>query len=310
MFKHLLRDNNQLQIIYFELKVLEKYFNNPQYSIFYNDYSGTIYSKHEGLSNNLIIQHFGISYNKDTKKRAIGILSNILVDLPKKEQAYWYSYLLDNQDNYIINIGLYKNLILGEWIDEISIYVAILMEIHYINKMCGEMELPPMFKTEYPINTSNKDLRPSHYHVLLYPTRDNYYQFIITLEKLVVDNLNYKTFVETGIGVNSITREKENGEFKGTLILLEEWLSINIKNQDIDSLVIKDLKHLRKIRQKPAHQLYTNSYDEDFFDKQNSLVNSTYKSLRNIRLLITNHPYAKNIKIPKELYEGNKIIQY
>ena len=41
----------------------------------------------------------------------------------------------ENQQDYLINEGFYKNLILGEWVDEVSIYDAILDEMIVINKM-------------------------------------------------------------------------------------------------------------------------------------------------------------------------------
>ena len=83
------------------------------------------------------LKNFGLAYNKREEfDRAIVTFADDLIKLPPKMQSHFYSYYLDNQDDYYPNEGFVKNLILGEWVDTISIYQALTMELHYINKMC------------------------------------------------------------------------------------------------------------------------------------------------------------------------------
>jgi hypothetical protein len=70
------------------------------------------------------------------------------------------------------------------------------------------------------------------------------------------------------------------------------------------------LKNLRKIRQKPAHELYANIYDEKIWIDQKKLMHNVYSAVRAIRLLLANHPLARHAKIPEVLFDGKHIVQY
>lgn len=315
IFESLFSKNDILKPVYFNMEVLERYFKNPQYIISYSDYRGSIYLRDEYCSNDLdeyeYIKDFGIAYNKKDKNlRALVTFADDLVKLPIKVQGIWYTYMLDNQKDYIPNEGFVKNLIYGEWVQNISIYQALLMEMHYINEMCKGMELKPMFKEEYPFNSSDIDDRPMHYHNILLPTRDSYYNFVNTLEKLVINNINHKTFINDSLLIKGIVRNNEYGQPKGTLLMLEEWFGKNVRGADIKNNVINPLRDLRKLRQRPAHELYQNEYDQRIWKDQEDLMFSVYTAIRNIRLLMANHPLAKSIKVPDVLFSGKNIVSY
>ena len=78
----------------------------------------------------------------------------------------------------------------------------------------------------------------------------------------------------------------------------------------VEKEILTPLKKLRKLRQKPAHQLYNNVYDEKIWTDQKVLMHNTYSAVRNIRLLFANNPFCENIEVPKVLFDGNKIVQY
>lgn len=40
------------------------------------------------------------------------------------------------------------------------------------------------------------------------------------------------------------------------------------------------------------------------------MMKNTYTAVRMIRLLLANHPLAKDVEIPKILFEGKNIVQY
>ena len=93
--------------------------------------------------------------------------------------------------------------------------------------------------------------------------------------------------------------------------MMSEWLKQNIRtNEDIDELIINPLKSIRKIRQVPAHEIYSNQYDKSLFKKQNEMILETYKAVRSIRLFFANYPGNRSIKIPEYLITGEKIRVY
>ena len=128
---------------------------------------------------------------------------------------------------------------------------------------------------------------------------------------MVVHNISYKTFQKSASYIFKIERKDEFGKDKGSLIMFAEWLNKNIRTQEnITETIINPLKNIRKIRQKPAHELTANKYDISLNQKQVDLMNETYASIRGIRLLFSNHPLAKNVEVPEYLISGKDIVNY
>ncbi len=303
-----LAEQDYWKLIYFDVHVLEKYFANTKYSINYSGYRGSIALKDEYAKENEdyeYIKNFGLaSCKNDSNKRYIVCFAEELSKLPFKIQAYWYHFLIEEDKTLYPNSGFVTNLIQGEWVKEISTFEAVLMEMHFINIMCENMQIPKMFKQEYDYQSSNFEALPTRYHIVLCPTRDNYYNFINTFEKLIVNNIEKNTFLTDAPSIKKEKVEGDNRQNKGTLVLLEEWLNKNTIGVNSDEIV-KPLKHLRKIRQKPAHELYENDYDEKIWSDQKTLVEETYLALRTLRQLFANHPNNDKIEINKELYNGD-----
>ena len=307
-------NGNHFKVVYFDIHVLERYFNNPKYHIFYSGYRGKISVKDEYYiesNGNEYVKNFGLAYDKkDSNKRALVAFASDLSKLSNKAQAHWYSLMYDESDNYYPNNGFIKNLIHGEWVDDISIFDAMLMEMHLINSMCSSIGITNFFREEFSSNSMNKQDKPINYHIILLPTRDNYYSFINTLEKLIINNIQTQTFTDNGRLIKSVEGKTDEGFNKGTLVLLGEWLAQNNNSDLVEKEILTPLKKLRKLRQKPAHQLYNNVYDEKIWTDQKVLMHNTYSAVRNIRLLFANNPFCENIVVPKVLFDGNKIVQY
>lgn len=310
-----------LKPVYFKIDVIERYFKDPKYLIDYSDYRGSIalddsYFDSDNLDDYEYIKDFGLAYSKISHfKRAIVIFADDLIKMPAKVQGYWFYYLIDKQKDYFPNEGFVKNLIYGEWVEDISIYQALLMELHFINKMCEAISITPMFREEYSYDGSSQNQRPIAYHNILMPTRENYYSFVNTLEKITTSNINIKTFLCSPSTIKKVdgTYIDESGTTrnKGSVMLLSEWLGLNIVgNPNIQSYIIEPLKRLVKLRQTPAHKLYKNEYDETIWNDQNELIRNICKAIRYIRLLLANHPLSKAIVIPEYLYDGKHIRIY
>lgn len=308
-----------LKPVYFSIEVLERYFDDPKYLVFYSDYRGSICLKDEYATDDdyEYIRDFGLAYKEDdTNERAVVTFLGDMLKLPYKAQCYWYSYLLDQQDMYFPNEGFVTNLIRGEWVDNISIFQALTMELHYINEMCMAIGLPGMFREEYPSDSPVQNDRPNNYHVILLPTEERYYNFVITLEKMTTSNINIDTFLTTVQGeryipsINSIERLDDQGKPKGSVTMLVEWFKANVHGADIDKDIKLPLRELIKQRQTPAHVNYPNKYDKSIWTRQNNLIQSIYVAIRNIRLLLANHPKAKSVKVPDVLFDGEHIAIY
>ena len=152
---------------------------------------------------------------------------------------------------------------------------------------------------------------PEGYRNIFLPSLKNYYDFILVLEKMLVHNISYKTFQKKTPYIISVERTDERGKDKGSLVMFDEWLNKNISTkEDMSELIIKPLKNIRKIRQKPAHELTSNKYDISLYKKQIDLMNDTYSAIRAIRLFFSNHPLTKNIEVPEYLITGEDIISY
>ena len=314
-FESIYSEKNYLKPVYFDIQVLERYFEDPKYLIFYSDYRGSIVIDDEYATDDSerleYLKDFGLAYKKgDFYDRAIVTFAGDLIKLPSKMQGHFYSYYLENQDDYYPNEGFVKNLIYGEWVENISIYQALTMEIHYINEMCSSIGIPKMFLKEFPSDTSLFNEKPSDFHVLLMPTEKKYYDFVITLAKMITDNLNINTFLTSACLIKPIEREDEDGKIKGSLTLLAEWFNQNTRLANIDDDIKLPLRELIKERQTPAHKIIENKYDKSYWKKQNDFMQKVYVAVRNIRLLMANHPMCKNIMIPDYLYDGKHIKSY
>ena len=68
--------------------------------------------------------------------------------------------------------------------------------------------------------------------------------------------------------------------------------------------MINAFKEIRKERIKPAHKIEDDTYDKSYFKLQKDLVYNSYKSIRCIRLILTNHPKAKSYNPPEWLQKG------
>ena len=214
--------------------------------------------------------------------------------------------MLPNQENYYINSSFYKNTILGQWTDKISVYDAILDEMKLINKLCNNMKLPKLFKIEF--SNESYEERPDYYRMMFLPTLKNYHDFVMVLEKMFVDNINVDTFKAKGVGLKTVNPYDKKGK-KASIRMFSEWLDLNIINGDMKP-IIQVLKDIRKERQLPAHKIIENEYSKEFYKKQDELIKKVYRSMTCIRLLLSNHPVNRNIKIPSDLKNQENIVLY
>jgi hypothetical protein len=307
------KGEKQFRIIYFNIEILERYANNPKFLIMDNGYRGNIYPKDEYIDDNTIedeyIKDYGMAYiDGEYLERAVGVFVCDLAKLSAQKQMLWKGFELPNQGKCKINSGFIENLIKGEWVTKAWIFHALIDEMKVINDQCDHIGIPKLFNKTFGTHYSQM---PEGFRNILLPTLKNYYEFILVLEKIVVHNISYKTFQKDAPYIRSVTRQDESGKDKGSLTMFEEWLCKNIRTQEnLTEIIIKPLRNIRSIRQKPAHELTSNEYDVRLYQKQIDLMEETYTAIRAIRLFFANHPLAKDVKVPEYLVSGKDIVNY
>lgn len=296
----------QCEIIYFDVEVLEQYFANPQYLIIDMGYRGQISVHDEFDGDELeLIQDYGIAYGPDKRvDRAIGVFVSDLASLSAKMQMRWASYEKIMQKQWKINGNFVRNLALGEWVDQIWIFDALLMEQNIINEICDKIGISHIFHKTWKAENME---RPDDYRLILFPTKKNYYSFVNTLEKIIVNNISSKAFTSEQRFTKRVSLDKD----EGTISVLGKWLKENGRYEHaVDHNIVANLKYIRRERQIPAHEVYENKYDKDVYSKQNEIVGKAYEALSCLRIMLSTHPRARNIVIPEALEKGRNIVFY
>lgn len=309
---------NHLDLCFFDIEIIERYINNPRFLVIDDGYRGHIYVDDDYYEEMQLddsiedeyIKNFGMAYHKELEfDRAICAFVSDLAKLTPNKQMLWKSFELAKQDNYEVAEGFIQNLIYAEWVTTVWIFDALLEEMKIINKQCEKMGIPDLFIKTWGLHFSEK---PDNYRNIYLPTLKNYYDFVLVLEKMIISNISYKAFqVDCPPFIKSIGRKNDDGSPKGSLFMLEEWIKTNVNTpEDLQKIIFSPLRNVRKIRQKPAHELVSNSYDKGIYIKQKELMGQIYGAIRCLRLLFSNHPNVKDIEIPEYLVSGENIVFY
>ena len=310
----------QLRVLYFAVDVLELYVNNPLYRILDCGYRSSISVQDCKMAGKDIlhsewVNDFGVAYPRKEPRdcdRAIGVFLRDLSKLNYEAQCKWRGFLLRDQTAFLINGGFVENLIYGNWVSGYWIFDALLDEIKLINEMCASIGIPPLFCKEY----SREHEELIGYRIILIPSLKNYYEFVSALEKIVVNNLNFKTFQREAALIKPIDRKKDNGISKGSIEMLEEWFSVNYFSSNpkgyemFKEYISSVFRKIRRIRQIPAHELYNNQHDKTVYRHQNELIEEVFRAIRDLRMMFSKHPAAVSVIIPEQLKDEENIVIY
>jgi hypothetical protein len=82
---------------------------------------------------------------------------------------------------------------------------------------------------------------------------------------------------------------------KGTIEMLEEWLlgRFHASEPALVRAIFDGLRRVRKERQKPAHVLQTDAFDEAYYQRQRDLLAATHNALRLMRTAFQSHPAVR-----------------
>ncbi|GAI57942.1 unnamed protein product, partial [marine sediment metagenome] len=114
--------------------------------------------------------------------------------------------------------------------------------------------------------------------------------------------------------LNDVTFEydevRNNGKVvvrqKGEVQILGEWLKLKFKTKDRKPIeeMIATFKEIKGLRQRPAHAIDDDVFDQKYFKQQRELIIKAYSGIRLLRLIFANHPNVKEYEIPDWLYSG------
>ena len=169
--------------------------------------------------------------------------------------------------------------------------------------MCKLIGKPPLFHTEY-----NGLKRPDGFGILLRPTKKEYRDFVLLLDQLLSDDLKRDFFIGDVELNRNLTDENGNRvtQPKGTIQLLEEWIRAKFRPIDpkpVDEM-LSNFRAVRKERQKPAHKVEENEFDQKYVGDQRELICKAYDAVRILRMVLENHPAAHEYQVPDHLREA------
>ncbi len=294
----------QLTPCYFDIDVLQRYYEDPRYHFYFRDYSGRIsFKEKDGESmvrkeDRVFLQSFGLGYD-NTGTRVVVAYLQYLNDLTPEHQNYWQSKMVQSNRKPQILEEYYVNTIKGNWVTSESVYSAFQCEVNTVIDLSQQIFGKPLFRTKISLENPPKELS-----FFFLPTKKNFNAFILAMNHMISENINRDFF--SGKVILEEEKKREDGKIvvtpKGTLALLAEWLeqSITTTVGSVDDL-IKPFKEIRKLRQKPAHTLITDEYSTEYFNQQKEIIWKAYCSINNLRLILSNHPNANKELVPSWL---------
>jgi hypothetical protein len=89
--------------------------------------------------------------------------------------------------------------------------------------------------------------------------------------------------------------------------MLDEWLRKEFRGseEEVFSGIINPFRHVRSLRQKPAHKLEEDNYNPLFYRQQNELMKGAYWSVRSLRQLMHAHPDVQLTSVPDWMDHGS-----
>jgi hypothetical protein len=298
----------QLDFRSFDLSVLEHYRNDPRYFYETNAIFGKIsihdeYYETGALKphDQILLQSFGFAYDKELS-RAVAVFIRYLHRLSPEHQQIWRAKQVAG--DYCLHPDYEGSCLQGSWGTKVPIFSAFCRELSIINEMCTLMGYPPIIRKTF------REKTPKEFSFLLRPTSKEFNNFVHLLDKMMSDNLSIDFFKCDITTEQDSTRDdgKVVVSKLGSIALLEKWIKSKFRATDsapIDEM-IATFKKVRKLRQKPAHTVDTDSFDQKHFKEQRLLMIEAYNAVRTLRLIFANHPNvrAKPPHIEKNLVDG------
>jgi hypothetical protein len=297
----------QLNYCSFDLSVLEFYRNDPRYLYENNDIDGYISIQNPaGLPEHdqVLLKTFGFSYDGDFN-RAVAVFLRYLACLSPEHQRIWQVKQLAG--DYKLHSDYFQYSYLGDWGEGVSIFTAFLAELRLINQMAEAMGRPALLRETF---SEEEGKRPARFTFLVRPTLEEFNAFIMLLDQMLSDNINKRFFQGEVPEETEITRNDGRIEVrqKGTLQILDDWVRLRCRLPDWKPWddAIAALRKVRRLRQRPAHAVNENVFDQQYFKEQRQLMIEVYDAVNVLRQLLGKHRAvrAAGIAAPDWLQDG------
>lgn len=299
------RGGAELEPVFFEMAVLDRYRSDPRYQFQFYDTGGMISVRDEYFESTeyperdkVLVQTFGVGFDR-SDGRVVGVFLRYLEDLSSEHQRLWQAF--ERSDECFIHPD-YMTSAMGRFPDHGSIFRALLVEQVTINRMCRAIGRPELFRVTY------EDGRPDGYHMFFQPTTRNFQGFVLELDKLLSQNLRVD-FFQGEVSLTEVVRRRTDEDRlvdRGTITILLDWLRSSFRTDDETAVrsVIDGLREVRRLRQLPAHALGDDRYDPAYWKQQDDLVQRAYISMRTLRLILANYPGAESVEMPDWVQAG------
>jgi hypothetical protein len=290
----------QLRPYFFELGILAIYRNDPRYRYHTDDITGSLSAISEDLLNSsdqVFIQHFGFGFD-DKRNRSVAVLLTDLSRLTPEHQQIWKAKMLGDYYKFKLHPD-FRRSILGHCYEGNSVFSAFIEELKVINEMALKIRGVTFFKKTFEYNE-----KPENFGFLLLPTQREFEQFAQTLDRMLADNIN-DSFFEGLIKQSDLKTDEKLIEIK-SIRKLEIWLEKSIRFPDPKPKdeMLQTFRAVRRLRSKPSHTYTENEWANSFFDEQKDLIKKSYRALRTLRLILTNNPRCRDVKVPDWLQHG------
>jgi hypothetical protein len=294
----------QLQPVFFEPSVLERYHSDPRYEFTVSNFGGNIaisgdYYESEEMPDRdkVIVESFGYG-RTEHEEPVVVVFLRYLSRLTSEHQKHWHGH--QTFGNCRINSDYRRASVLGDWCEGLSIYEAFLEEFFHINEICGLMGRPPLFRDTF------RGKRPRGFGPLLRPTRRNCENFIHLLDKMLSENIDRKFFVGVGLRLEELIdrgSDRVESRPKGSVRLLTEWLkkSVHFSDPTLIDYALGPMKWIRKLRRNPAHKIEDDRFDVRYYRLQERILIRGYRALQCLRLILSSHPTAKDYRVSDAL---------
>lgn len=301
----LARGKPQLAYQSFDLQVLERYRDNARYRYAASDIIGTIFSygsvgENALQSERVLLKSFGFSHDPQGR-RAVAVFLCYLARMPADDQQHWLSYRVDGE--YRLNPDFYRTQITGDWPERLSIFDALLEEMHHVNTMAVLMGRKPLFG-DVPRSLN----KPSKLAFMLRPTQQEFHDFIVVLDKLLSDNINPNFFGDDLVQLARWLGVEVNEQWSGAqrLRLLEGWITNRFRAADPLPMqeMVATLREIQSLRYRPARDLDDVRFDSGLYQQQRALMKRAYTAVRVLRLVFENHPAVGEYQVSKYLNDG------
>lgn len=279
-----------LELAFFRFEVLEQYRNDPRYSFRFGDFGAeavisddAYLDEDEPEHDKIIMRHIGFAYDlsgydkEDPESAIIRRVCAFYSDLAKlspTHQQRWRTYQVD--DGGLTPHPAWLAPQMGHWPDGRGPFARLAYELETLNTLHERAFGEALFFTTD---------RPETLGWILRPSQREWDDFVLTLDKLLSDNIRHD-----GLSAAGVPRRNDAGEVVGTIVRLSWWLeALGLPEADVRA-ELAPMREIRSARQIPAHALRRNVTDVTLIHRQVDLMERVNMMIRGLRHFWQTHP--------------------